>query len=85
MPRWRRDGKEIYYVTLDGKLMAAPVRLTEKGVERGAPSELFEIGVSSPAGVGYGMRQQYDVTADGQRFIVNMPADQTVESPITVI
>jgi Tol biopolymer transport system component len=84
-PRWRRDGKELYYVSQEGKLMAVPVRLMEKTVESGAPSFLFDIGVSTPLGVGYGARQQYDVTSDGQRFIVNLPAEQTVESPLTVI
>jgi serine/threonine protein kinase/Tol biopolymer transport system component len=83
--RWRRDGKEIYYVSPEGKLVAVPVRTTEKNIEVGAPSVLFEVGASTPLGSGYGTRQQYDVTADGQRFIVNVPAEQTVESPLTVI
>ncbi|MEO7649746.1 MAG: hypothetical protein ABIZ80_04710, partial [Bryobacteraceae bacterium] len=42
MPRWRRDGKELYYFTLDRKLMAVPLRRAkDTTLEAGTPAELF--------------------------------------------
>jgi eukaryotic-like serine/threonine-protein kinase len=37
-PRWRRDGKELYYIDLDGKMMAVPVKSTATTFEPGSPS-----------------------------------------------
>src|SRR5262249_52771751 len=37
MPRWSRDGKEIFYITSDGNMMAAPVRNSGSAFESGAP------------------------------------------------
>jgi Tol biopolymer transport system component len=82
-PRWRRDGKEIFYVSLENKLVAVPVQRTDKGIEVSASTVLFDLG-EAPNGRGYGGRQQYDVTADGQRFLVNSPADSTTE-PLSVV
>jgi Tol biopolymer transport system component len=68
-PRWRRDGKELYYVTLDNKIMAVPLA-PEPSFHAGLPTLLFSIH-PSPNG------STYDVTADGQRFLVNaVPAEQ---------
>ena len=62
-PRWRRDGKELFYISTDQKLMAVPVKSGD-GFEAGAPQPLFEI---DPL---YGPLQRfaYKPTADGQRF-----------------
>ena len=60
-PRWRRDGKELFYVERK-KLMAVSVA-AQPGFWPGTPAPLFE---NSPLGYG----PQYDVTADGKRFIV---------------
>jgi len=62
-PRWRRDGKEIYYFSSDNRVMAAEVSMREKAVEIGAARPLFETRV-------YGVFGVFDVTADGQRFLV---------------
>jgi eukaryotic-like serine/threonine-protein kinase len=87
MPKWRSDGKEIFYFSSRNKLMGVPVRTTDKSVEVSAPSVLFDLNLGFLPGVSpkYGARQQYDVTADGQRFLVNVPADATTESPMTVV
>ena len=75
-PRWRRDGKELFYVANDGKLMAVEIK-SGANFEAGAPKLLFD----THAHWGF-----YDVTADGQRFIVTMPVEQAqVRSPITVV
>jgi len=83
-PRWRRDGKEIFYVSLENKLVAVPVQTTDKGIEVSPSTVLFDA-APSVIGKGYGGRQQYDVTADGQRFLVNSLADPTTQAPLKVI
>ena len=79
-PRWRADGKELYFMSADRKLMAADVK-TEPRLETGPPRALFQTKVLPLIE----SRNHYDVTPDGQRFIVNSrrPADAT--APITVI
>jgi Tol biopolymer transport system component len=83
--RWRRDGKEIFYLSPDNVLMAVSVRTTDKTVDVSKPVPLFNIGAGPSGLVGYGTRQQYDVTADGQRFLVNANITQANENPVTVV
>jgi Tol biopolymer transport system component len=80
-PRWRHDGKELFYFEPGNRLMAAPVAAGPRlGV--GAPVQLFRIASE----VGFSRRiwyTTYDVSRRGQRFLVNV-AD-TNPSPIDVI
>ena len=77
-PRWRRDGREIFWVEEDGTLMAAPVA-PGPTIRPGAPVALFETRM-----VGSGER--YAVAADGQRFLVPMPVvDVSTPVPVTLI
>ncbi|HKQ96818.1 MAG TPA: hypothetical protein VJV75_02970, partial [Candidatus Polarisedimenticolia bacterium] len=62
-PRWRRDGRELFFIAADNRLVAAPITTTATGVEVGALQPLFE---TRP----YGVFGRFDVSADGQRFIV---------------
>src|SRR5207249_375475 len=64
-PRWRSDGTEIFYVTLDGKLMAVPIR-TRGGFEVELPTRLFEVRIRDTNN-----RIDYEVTRDGERFLLN--------------
>ena len=82
--RWRRDGKELFYIALDGYLMAVPIRLDSNGqsIEAGRPAQLFNSRVSGGA-VQSATTQQYAISSDGQRFLVNTDAGET--SPITVV
>lgn len=80
-PAWRRDGKEIFYWSSDNTLVAAPITLKPEEVEVGTPQKLFRpynyigtVGVLSP----------YDVTADGQRFVLITTPEQTPR-PITLV
>jgi Tol biopolymer transport system component len=74
LPRWRGDGKELFYRAPDGKVMAVDIG-SGASLEAGAPKELFDA-----QGMGY------DVTADGQRFIVTTPVEGAqVRSSITVV
>jgi Tol biopolymer transport system component len=78
LPRWRRDGSEIFYMAMDNKLMAAAVNGKGSSFEVGSVKPLFGTRLS---GVGY----VYDVSADGQRFLVITSPTQTASSPITVV
>jgi hypothetical protein len=66
MPRWRRNGKELFYVAPDATLMAAPVE-TQPQFSTERPKALFVVsGLRSESGVG----QRFDVSTDGKRFLV---------------
>ena len=77
-PRWRRDGKELYYLALDDKMMAVPVKSTATTFEPGPAVALFQ---THPTGY-----VPYDVAADG-RFLINTvtEAEAVDPSPITVV
>jgi eukaryotic-like serine/threonine-protein kinase len=62
-PRWRRDGKEIFYSSPDNKIMAAEVKTSGASFEVGTIRPLFE------ARLARGTEPAFDVTADGQRFV----------------
>ena len=80
LPRWRRDGKEIFYVASNNELMTVEVNGQGAGLEVGAARPLFQ---TRPGGARY----IYDVSADGQRFLVNTAVEeqQTPSPPITVV
>jgi len=79
-PAWRADGQELYYVA-DRDLMAVTVR-GGAAIDPAPPVRLFETAVASTMNVGY-TRNQYVVTADGQRFLVKQPAGGL--PPVTVL
>jgi eukaryotic-like serine/threonine-protein kinase len=76
--KWRNDGKEIFYLSPDDKLMGAEVNGQGATLEVGAVRALFEIRRGGPGYV-------YDVTADGQRFVVNTAVEQKESAPITLV
>ncbi len=80
MPRWRRDGRELYYCSLDGKLMAAAIH-SDKTFAADAPRMLFAPHIRLTAGVN---RIQYDVAADG-RFLINVSSPESRTVPVTLI
>ncbi len=79
-PRWRRDGKELFYLAPDRKLMSVDVKLGAT-FEAGVPRALFEI---RPPSVSLSSNY-YAVTADGQRFLVAQLAEESAGAPITVV
>jgi serine/threonine protein kinase len=81
-PRWRGDGKELFYLAPDGKLMAAEVK-TGAGFEAGPPTALFQTHPRQPISAMDFF--SYDVTADGQRFLVNTKVDTTNAAPLSII
>jgi serine/threonine protein kinase/Tol biopolymer transport system component len=78
-PRWRADGHEVYYLSLDQKLMAVAVG---PGPSFGAPTELFQVRV--PEGTS-AQRTHYVPSRDGRRFLVNTPTGDASMVPITVV
>jgi hypothetical protein len=82
-PRWSHDGKEIYYIAPDGKLMATAILSKNAAVEPGTPTMLFQTRIPGGGTNAY-TRQQYDVSSNG-RFLVATTIDDTVTSPITLL
>jgi eukaryotic-like serine/threonine-protein kinase len=80
-PTWRKDGKELFFVGLDGSLMAVPIAIGST-LQPGQPVRLFETAMSN---LRYGTRNQYVVASNGQRFLVNQPAAAGAPSAITVL
>ena len=80
--RWRRDGKVLYYVALDGNLMEVPIAVTPSGIEVGRANPLFPLPIGDPLQTN--MRRAYIVADDGERFLVNT-LTETATAPITVV
>ena len=78
IPRWRRDGRELFFVALDGKLMAAPISFASGVPEVGTITPLFG---TLPIASGF----PYDVSADGQRFLTVVPPDGVGLSQLTIV
>src|SRR5262249_51887885 len=80
--RWRPDGKELYYLAPDGKLMAAPIVVKGSTVEPGDPIPLFQPPIATGPTSSY--RAQYDVAPDG-RFLINVTIEDATAPPITLL
>jgi eukaryotic-like serine/threonine-protein kinase len=78
-PRWRRDGRELFYLSPDRKMMAVDVKSTATTFEAARPRELFQTRVAAPYAA------PYDVTADGQRFLMSTLDEAKGPPPITVV
>jgi serine/threonine protein kinase len=75
-PRWSRDSHELFFMSAPtaGKMMAVDVRTNGTMLERGTPRELFTTAyVNLPHGGGASAYHTYDVTTDGQRFLIPLP------------
>ena len=84
-PRWRRDGKELFYISADSKLMAVEVATASGTFQAGIPKALFAAPIWGGSTVNV---TRYDVTADGKKFLINSLPKVTAsahESPITVV
>jgi WD40-like Beta Propeller Repeat len=85
-PKWRRDGRELYYLGLDGRMMGVPVK-SGTTFEFGQPSPLFQALANVPPPLP--VVHHYDVTADGQRFLVMTPvtpsSGDATAAPITAV
>jgi Tol biopolymer transport system component len=77
LPRWRADGKELFYGALDQKLIAAEVTIKGAEIQTGEVRPLF-----GPLLTGNGY--QYDISADGQRILTVTPR-QNASEPLTIV
>jgi Tol biopolymer transport system component len=82
-PRWRRDGRELFYIGADSQMTAVPIHLQPNGdaFELGGPTPLFTTQLAVPNNQQFG----YAVDAQGQRFLVFMVPDQTSTTPVTIV
>ena len=71
-PRWRADGRELFYLSSTGQIMAAPVSSTTIG----APQALFQT---------HGALPSWDVSRDGERFLLAVPARTSPPAPFSVV
>ncbi len=79
IPYWRHDGRELYYLAADGKLMAVDITPGAE-LKAGTPKELF-----TPSGYRVNADRGYTVTGDGQRFLFVTSAEETSVPPFTVV
>jgi len=84
-PVWRADGKEIFFVAPDGMMMAVPVESGESFFRPDAPKQLFQTRLAFDPGNGGVLPREYDVTPDGQRFLLNQHLIDSTDAPITVV
>jgi serine/threonine protein kinase len=80
-PRWRQDGKELFYVSSEGKLMAVAVT-TSASFKAGSPLALFQTHRRQP--VSSLDVFSYDVSADGQRFLIITKMDEANAAPLSI-
>jgi eukaryotic-like serine/threonine-protein kinase len=81
-PRWRGDGKELFYIGQSGMMTAAPVSV-ESTFSAGTPLPLFQ--VRGRAHVSSTDLFTYDVSKDGQRFLVNRYLKPDHPLPLTIV
>ena len=81
-PNWRCDGKELYYLAPDGRLMAVKIK-TAPQFEVGTPKPLFQIRTYARGPSQKDFR--WALAPDGQRFLGISEPDASAEAPITVV
>jgi eukaryotic-like serine/threonine-protein kinase len=83
--RWNPNGRELFFIAPDDRLMAVPIRFfsDREPAELGSPRALFATNVGSAA-INTN-RQQYMVSPDGQSFVMNSVVGEATTSPISVI
>jgi hypothetical protein len=79
-PLWRGDGRELFYATPEGSIMAVSISLGGDRVQSGPPVMLFNPDLEIA-----GLRNRFVVTADGQRFLVLKSIANRRASPVSVL
>ena len=80
-PRWRPDGRELFYLAQDGKFMAVDVGATARGLTVGPPRTLFSTLVNPLEPT----RNSYVVARGGQRFLFAYPVRESGPAPVTIV
>jgi Tol biopolymer transport system component len=73
VPRWRRDGKELYFFTVPN-LMSSDVRVSGSSLQAGVPQVVFGLPASPNALIGHNFYLPVAIAPDGQRFLLSQPA-----------
>jgi eukaryotic-like serine/threonine-protein kinase len=81
-PRWRGDGKELFYLSPDSRVMAVPVT-TGANFDSGTPVTLFQAAPRQPIPI-YDLFV-YDVSRDGQRFLIITPVKEAETAPMSIV
>jgi eukaryotic-like serine/threonine-protein kinase len=81
-PRWRQDGKELFYLSAEGKLMAVTVT-AGASFEAGSPVALFQTHRRQPVSASDVF--SYDVSGDGQRFLIATKVDEANAAPLSIL
>jgi eukaryotic-like serine/threonine-protein kinase len=84
-PRWRSDGKELFYFTPGETLMSVAVTVAGGMFQPGVPKALFHASLLGGTGGGPDAAWRYDVSPDGQRFLMNTTLDEEAGAPINAI
>jgi eukaryotic-like serine/threonine-protein kinase len=79
-PIWSKDGKEMFYLASDKKLMSVDVKTGGGSIEQGVPKPLFSTDVDN-----YTLPNRYAISRDGKRFLVNNGIESTSTKPIAVV
>jgi hypothetical protein len=78
--QWRADGKELFFIAADGKMMVAPIRFGANGsLEPGQLQPLFDANLVRPPNEPV---FDYDVAKDGNRFLITTTAGGSASAPI---
>jgi serine/threonine protein kinase len=80
LPRWRRDGRELFYISTDNKIMSAEVTEQGSSLLIGKVQSLFQVNPVPFAG-----GSNYDVTGDGNKFVVATLAASQMPEPLTLV
>jgi hypothetical protein len=75
-PVWNPNGKELYYIGVDNKTMAAQIRSKGSSLEIGSVSSLFTRS---------SVMWEYDIFPDGKRFLINRFIEPKETDPITIV
>jgi Tol biopolymer transport system component len=83
-PQWTRDGKELFYLGLDNQIMALHVKPGTTAFDADVPVPLFRIAAAGWTGGGEDSNA-YNVTPDGQRFLVQVNTEGSQSATVAVI
>jgi serine/threonine protein kinase/WD40 repeat protein len=78
-PRWRHDGRELFYISLDNKIISAEIAVQGTSLVIGKVTPLFQANPVSSAG------WTYDVSSDGKKLVVVSEANEKTAEPLTLI
>ena len=81
--RWSRDGRELFYLSADRRLISVPIRTTPS-LQLGSPTELFALKEAWQTAFG-SQDGCFDVSPDGQRFLAVVPEVLADKLPLTVV